>query len=103
MSDIYVVRRLGVETFELAKFTDNVEPSKVYTVYAPYDAKVVSCDCPGWKHTAGEDHKHVRLVRRFIRIGEPELTAFWFREDDDIDWHFFGTIDWIKTAGGLLP
>lgn len=74
----YHVRRLdsrptGQPRYEVAKFTDDSIPDAVYLV------RGWTCNCPA---RGGMDHKHVRLVRFFRELKEPQLATFWLEGDN---------------------
>jgi hypothetical protein len=73
---VYTIKRKTEREFEVAKFTDKNFPDVVYKVWqsAPND---FSTDSPAF-HRMRQDEKHIKLVKRFLRDGEPDLAAYKF-------------------------
>lgn len=65
--------------YEVAKFGDDAEPEGVYDVILPGSGRhSLYCNCPGfWRQKAAkEEHKHIRLVKLFVELGEPAGAVF---------------------------
>lgn len=95
---MYTVKRKTNDEFEVAKFTDRKEPEAVYKVRqgAPND---FSTDSPSY-FRMGQADKHIKLVKRFIRDGEPSLTAYKFDSSGVITRHQFGDVKATKFMQG---
>lgn len=74
MSDIlYTIQHHHTILYRVAKFNDgDVQPEDVYDVTI-YPTGRVHCGCLGFlrQKAPPEEHKHVKLVQRFIEDGEP--------------------------------
>lgn len=69
--EYFIKRVLGDLQFEVTKFVDGDLPVNTYKV--TYDAVTGKgkCDCPAATYRqTGSNDKHVRLVRRWINLGE---------------------------------
>lgn len=95
---MYTIKRKNVDEFEVAKFTDRKHPDVVYKVYQSA-ANDFSTDSPGF-FKMGQAEKHIKLVKRFIRDKEPDLTAYKFDASGVITKHPFGDGDSSKFVQG---
>jgi len=85
---VYTVKRKSNEEFEVAKFTDSKHPDVVYKVHQ-HAANDFSTDSPAYFRMQ-QAEKHIKLVKRFLRDGEPGLTAYKFDTANVITRHKFG-------------
>jgi|SRR5690606_1068170 len=70
--------------YVVAKFGDDAEPSDVYDVILPgTPGKNLYCNCPGFHRQKApkETHKHIRLVKLFVELGEPAGAVFEIEPD----------------------
>lgn len=86
VKDFYLVSLMENNHYDVAKFDTSASPDGIYkVVMIPHD-KAAWCSCPGFRSMQAKsltdpkcgEHKHVRIVGEFIRLGNPQLTAFWF-------------------------
>lgn len=87
---LYLVRRIAPSEFTVAKFTDRKEPEKVYEVTRLKEDDWWT-DSPGYGRM-GQQEKHIRLVKRWIRDGEPEFTAYTISDDGTFPSFRFGSL-----------
>lgn len=68
----YQVRKIHPHHYEVSKWDDGVQPEDVYDVTINV-RDVPWCNCMGFirQKAPKEEHKHVKLVRRFIEDGCP--------------------------------
>jgi hypothetical protein len=71
MNTEYSVRPIHSDWWQVAKFQGNKWPEAVYLVREVYRGGW-NCDCP-----AREDCKHMRIVKEYIRVGQPHMNVFW--------------------------
>lgn len=71
---VYLIKRMNVDEFSVAKFTDRKEPEAVYHVYEKRKGDYVT-NSPGFKHRGGQE-KHIKLVKQWLKDGEPSMTAY---------------------------
>lgn len=95
---LYTVKRKNVDEFEVAKFTDRKHPDVVYKVYQ-HAANDFSTNSPGF-FKMGQAEKHIKLVKRFVRDGEPGLTAYKIDDSGVITKRAFGDDDSSKFVQG---
>jgi len=88
---MYTVKRKANDEFEVAKFTDKKHPDVVYKVYKG-GTNMFQTDSPAY-FKMGQAEKHIKLVKRFIRDGEPGLTAYKLDTSGAITMHRFGKGD----------
>lgn len=77
---LYVVRRVDDSEFTVAKFTGRCEPEQVYRVGR--HASQWWTDSPAYGRM-GEQEKHIRLAKHWVREGEP-VGTFWRIEGQDL-------------------
>ena len=94
---VYTVKRKGSDEFEVAKFTDSKHPDVVYKVHQ-HATNDFSTDSPAY-FKKQQAEKHIKLVKRFIRDGEPELTGYKF-VSGIITKHKFGHSDEAAMVQG---
>jgi len=78
----YLVKRRDSDTFEVAKFTDRKEPEVVYVVHQ-HALNDFSTNSPGF-HRMGQAEKHIKLVKHWLKDGEPTLTYYTIKPDGTI-------------------
>jgi len=82
-TETYIVRRLKSTQYEVTKFIDGRPKESYYVDFYPNGP---NCNCRGFRYTPGEDHKHVRLVRKAqevtLEVGH-SLIALWFEPTDE--------------------
>jgi hypothetical protein len=76
----YHLRRLSPLIYEVAVFQGGKAPEATYFVRGNM------CSCPqGW--TGDPEHKHIRMVQEFQKVGEPDLMTLWYDElTKEISW-----------------
>lgn len=70
----YTVRKWTSRTWIITKFGDDGSPLAEYNVVQTIGTdKGFYCDCPGFRRQKydSQSHKHIKLVKEFIRQGEP--------------------------------
>ena len=95
---MYTVKRKSGDEFEVAKFTDSKHPDVVYKVHQ-HAANDFSTDSPAYFRMQ-QAEKHIKLVKRFIRDGEPGLTGYKFSTTNVITKHKFGHDDEAEMVQG---
>lgn len=78
----YTVKRKDTDTFEVAKFGDRKEPEVVYTVRR-HAANDFSTNSPGF-FRMGQQEKHIKLVKKWLKDGEPDLMTYQIEADGKI-------------------
>jgi len=95
---MYTVKRKADDEFEVAKFTDRKHPDVVYKVHQ-HAVNDFSTDSPAY-FKMRQAEKHIKLVKRFIRDKEPEMTAYKFDLSGVITQHPFGQDKAAKMVQG---
>lgn len=69
--------------YEVAKFGDDAEPTDVYDVVLHLHTGSCWCSCMGFlkQKSPKDNHKHVRLVMLFRKLGEPAGAVFEIEPD----------------------
>lgn len=68
--------------YNISKWGDADFPQDQYDVFIPFNengASQAHCSCPGFfrqKYIPRAEHKHLLLVRQFIREGEPQGRVY---------------------------
>ena len=69
--EYFIKRTLGDLHFEVTKFVDGDLPVATYKVTYDHSTGKGKCDCPAATYRqTGSDDKHVRLVAKWIELGE---------------------------------
>lgn len=72
MKETYTVREVTVPAnghYEVAKWSGGDQPS-TYDVLIKED-RTVYCNCLGYRKRPGREHKHVKLVLKWLEDGKP--------------------------------
>ena len=89
VADQYIIRQSSKpRVWEIAKFSDDYEPSGIYNV--KLHGKNYSCDCPGyWRQKNKDEHKHIRLVKFWRENLEEEHGFALWLDGPDIEYSRF--------------
>ena len=89
MTDIYTIRQVAKENFEIANKDD------VYTVKVRN--KIYTCDCFGFRRQHDKSqHKHCKMVRFWIdNLDKEPGFAFWW-ENEDLEYNKFIDISYLS-------
>ena len=70
---MYTIKELNkYGVYQVALFDGHKEPDKVYKVHLKGNSAY--CSCPGFPKTPGHSHKHIRLVKEWLKAGSPWLA-----------------------------
>ncbi len=76
----YTVRRVDDKHFEISKWGDRPEPLEQYDIVIPniQSDEGIFCNCQGFRRQKYplHEHKHIRLVRLFLRQQEPSGRVY---------------------------
>lgn len=86
--DEYCIRPVRAGVWEVAKFTWHKWPEVVY------ETKFSSCSCP-----AVGMCKHIKMVQKYVHLGQPLLNCFWIGGRGEINVCF---LDVRKVLGEKL-
>jgi hypothetical protein len=76
----YTVMKSSAGEYKVMKFNGHKEPVGQYKVEKR--ANSFWTDSPGFIHR-GQDEKHIKLVKQFIKDGEPKMTAYKIDSNED--------------------
>lgn len=86
--NLYIVRQLNADTYEVTNFGDYSIPLSVYKVKITKHS--ISCSCPGfYRQKDKSEHKHTRIVDFWLKNLDGKAGyAFWF-DGEDLEYRKF--------------
>ena len=93
----YIVKRLNPYSFDITVFSGATEPDNQYRV--EYTGYSINCDCPGFHWDPTKNHKHIKIVEKFIELNEPSFAIFWLDKTKEVHYKIhFNTLKEIAKS-----